>query len=85
MVERLDGPHSEPSRNPAPPGSIPIDLGAMQGTSYHSGAHLGSRGNGGHSVNKRTYHYCNQSGHFMLSCLKLKQDIEAKAAGRFLP
>ena len=28
-------------------------------------------------------HYCNQPGHFILSCLKFKQDIESKAAGRF--
>ena len=29
--------------------------------------------------------FCKQPAHFMLSCLKLKQDIEAKAAGQFPP
>ena len=85
MAERVAGAHSEPASHPAFPGSIPMDLGAMQGPSSHSSAHPRSIGNGGRSNDKRTCHYCKQPGHFMLSCLKLKQDIEAKAAGRFPP
>ena len=85
MAERVAGSHGEPDRHLAPSGPIPMDLGAMQGPSYHSSAHPGSGENGGRSNDKRTCHYCKQPGHFMLSCLKLKRDMEAKAAGRFPP
>ena len=58
VAERMAGAHGEPTRHPAPPGCIPMDLGAMQGTSSHSGIHSRRGGAGGHSNDKRTYHYC---------------------------
>ena len=85
VVERVVGDYGEPARYPAPLGSIPMDLGAMQGPSSRPGAHPGSEGNGDCSNDKCTCHYCKQHGYFMLFCLKLKKDIEAKAAGWFPP
>ena len=83
VAERVAGAHGKPAHHRDPPGSIPMDIRAMKGPSFHPSAHPRSGGNGGCSNDKRTYHYCKQPGHFILSCLKLKQDIEIKATGQF--
>ena len=80
MAERVAGAHGEANRHPDPPGSIPMDLEAMQGPSSRSETHYKSGRAGGCSNDKCTYHYCKHPGHFMLSCLKFKWDIETKAA-----
>ena len=80
-VERVVGVYGEPTHHPAPLGSIPMDLGAIQGPTSHSGTHPRRGGNGNCSIDKLTCHYYKQPSHFIFSCLKLKQYIEAKAAG----
>ena len=75
--------HLEPNRHPPPLGSVAIDHEAILGPPLHSGTNPGSWGNNGHGNNKSTCCYYKQAGHFILSCLKLKQDMRAKVVGQF--
>ena len=70
-------------------GLTPMELGQAQGQGYaiytscggFAGRH-GGCGGAGDGSGPCTCHYYHQTGHFMLSCPKLKHDMAACEAGR---
>ena len=81
LAEHVAGAHGEAAHDEPQP----MDLGAMQnsgmGVAYHEAKQANGtctgHGQGGQN-GQQLCHYCKQPGHFMLSCKKLKHDMQMK-------